>query len=208
MISKTKPSAENFWRVPAYLKGIRESFDPPLSQHELARKSGVTRAVIANCETGVTPLTPKNGLVIYMILEAFGSKEAGRAVRAINAVLKRAKQRELAVVEAELSVLQKRQQQLLGAAYEAKRKGQAEAATSAALTDVWKAVLSWIEVRESVPSAEAELEKDLEKHIRNQIYPHINQLVTQRNYWEELAHSQALVIAELEQRARAVAKAK
>lgn len=113
MGSKTKLSAENFWQAPAYLKAIRESFDPPLSQHELARQSGVTRAVIANRETGVTPLTPKNALAIYMILEALGSKQAGRANRAIEAVLKRAAQRELAAVEVELSALQKRRQQLL-----------------------------------------------------------------------------------------------
>lgn len=113
MAPKTNLNRENFWQDPAYLRVIRESFRPRLSQKELARKSGVTRAVIANCETGVTPLTPHNGLVIYMILEAYGSEEARKAVRAIDAVLKKDAQRKLAVVEAELTALQKRRQQLL-----------------------------------------------------------------------------------------------
>jgi transcriptional regulator with XRE-family HTH domain len=80
---------------------------------ELARKSGVSRAIIANYETGVTSLTVENALVIYMILEAYGSKEAGRAVRAILEILRKAVKQELAVVDTELNALQKRRQQLL-----------------------------------------------------------------------------------------------
>lgn len=213
MAHKTKAGAA-YWQIPSFLKGIRQSFQPTLSQEELARKSGVSRSVIADYETGRAALNSvDNALKLYMILEAFGSKEAGRAVRAIEAVLKKAKQRELAVVDVELSALQKRQQQLLGTAYEAKRKGQVEAAVTTAVTDVWKAVLSWTEVWESRLSAETkELQKEslpqLKGNIRHQIFPHINQLVTQRNYWKELAQSQAQVIAELEQKARAGAKAK
>ncbi len=110
MAVKSSPGEENFWQDPAYLKGIRESFHPPLSQQDLARKSGVTRAVIANCETGVTPLSPENALVIYMILEAFGSAEAGRAILAIHGTLKKSIRGELARIEVELGLLEKRRE--------------------------------------------------------------------------------------------------
>lgn len=110
---------------------------------------------------------------------------------------------------------------------EAKRKRQVEDAASTAVTDVWKVVLSWTAACESRLSAEArEREKEslqlLKENVRDRIFPHINQLVTQRNYWGELAQSQAQVISvqrkhisrlkarlvKLEQRASAATKAK
>jgi hypothetical protein len=59
---------------------------------------------------------------------------------------------------------------------------------------------------ESASLAEADLNSQVE-HITKEVYPTINQLVTQRNYWKEMAQSQLQVIsvqrerlAELEQK--------
>jgi transcriptional regulator with XRE-family HTH domain len=104
------------------------------------------------------------------------------------------------------------------AVIEGERKMQVEVAVSAAVTDVWKVMLSWIGVWESASSAEAknELLLLLKENIRNKIFPPINQLVTQRNYWKDVAQTESRVISELQtrlaeseqKRARAVAKAK
>ena len=111
MALKNKPSQVQFWQAPAYLKAIRESFG--VSQRELARRTHVTRAVIANVETKVTPLTPKDALALYMLLEALGSEDAKRARLAIEEVLKASIRRELAMVDREVSLLQKRRKSLV-----------------------------------------------------------------------------------------------
>ena len=95
----------------------------------------------------------------------------------------------------------------LGALDEAKRKKDVESATSTTVTEVWGRILRWVSLLEAkqytdvdgTPLSAAELSKEslqlLEESIRSQIHQHINQLVTQRNYWQELAQSQAQVIS-------------
>jgi transcriptional regulator with XRE-family HTH domain len=101
-----------FWQVPDYLRGIRESFG--YSQQELSKLSGVSRAVISDIESGRTPFTDvEHALKLYMILDGAGSNDARRARLAVDEILKASIHRELAMVDREIGLLQKRRKSLV-----------------------------------------------------------------------------------------------
>ena len=101
-----------FWQTPDYLRAVRESVG--FSQQELSKLSGVSRAIISDLESGRTPFTDmEHALPLYMILEGAGSDDAKRARLAVDEVLKASIRRDLAMVDGEISLLQKRRKSLV-----------------------------------------------------------------------------------------------
>jgi transcriptional regulator with XRE-family HTH domain len=101
-----------FWQAPDYLRDVRESLG--FSQQELSRFSGVSRAVISDIESGRTPFTDvEHALKLYMILDGAGSNDARRARLAVDEILKASIRRELAMVDREIDLSQKRRKSLV-----------------------------------------------------------------------------------------------
>jgi transcriptional regulator with XRE-family HTH domain len=96
-----------FWQAPEYLKAAREKLS--LSQHDLAKNSGITRSVIADIESGRTLFSSvQHALRLYTTLEALGSAEAGRALLSIIALVRESAEQELNGIELEMALLRRR----------------------------------------------------------------------------------------------------
>jgi transcriptional regulator with XRE-family HTH domain len=96
-----------FWQAPEYLKAAREKLS--LSQHDLAKNSGITRSVIADIESGRTLFSSvQHALRLYTTLEALGNAEAGRALLSIIALVRESAEDELNGIELEMALLRRR----------------------------------------------------------------------------------------------------
>lgn len=101
-----------YWQAPDYLRAVRESLG--FSQQELSKLSGVSRAIISDLESGRTPFTEiEHAVKLYMILEGAGSDDAKRARLAVDVLLRASVRRELAMVDREIDLLQKRRKSLV-----------------------------------------------------------------------------------------------
>jgi predicted transcriptional regulator len=96
-----------FWQAPQYLKAAREKLS--LSQHDLAKNSGISRSIIADIESGRTYFSSvQHALRLYTTLEALGGAEARLALQSIIALVREATEQELSGIELEMAVLHKR----------------------------------------------------------------------------------------------------
>lgn len=70
---QAEKSGPAYWEKPGYFKRLRKEVG--LSQHELARATGISRSVIANYETGVTGVSTRDSFKICEALLKVGSLE-------------------------------------------------------------------------------------------------------------------------------------
>lgn len=115
---------QNFWAEKEFLKRVREGVG--LSQEGLAQATGITRSVIANYESGRSPLSSlEHALKIYMVLVArvpipVGKRDpsaradAARAVLAILDIITESCRSSLEQVERDIKSLRGRQKGLRG----------------------------------------------------------------------------------------------
>jgi transcriptional regulator with XRE-family HTH domain len=120
MADKTKSYDPFFWKDPVYLKGTRERLG--VSQQELARESGITRAVIANLESGRSGLhSVDDALSIYRALatreriggsssvqaQSSARNSATKAVLGLLRLTRKSHQERLATIDQKLKQLQR-----------------------------------------------------------------------------------------------------
>lgn len=89
------------------MKAAREKLS--LSQHDLAKNSGITRSIIADIESGRTLFSSvQHALKLYTTLVALGSAEARPALLSVIALVRESSEDELNSIELEMALLRKR----------------------------------------------------------------------------------------------------
>jgi transcriptional regulator with XRE-family HTH domain len=104
------PTSLPLWGQKDYLKRLRE--EAGVSQHQLAKITGISRSVIANYEVGVTTFNLGNAVKLYTALEALGSKEATKILVSVALYHKEMCHWEMEYIDGELKALRKRREAL------------------------------------------------------------------------------------------------
>jgi transcriptional regulator with XRE-family HTH domain len=98
------------WLYPYFLRQTREECGPLLTQSELARRSGVSRVLINNYETGLSTPSVEMAAMLYEAMERSGSYTAAWVVIAIAEIVKEIEKRTLEILDHDAKWIEERKQ--------------------------------------------------------------------------------------------------